>query len=375
MKSITAILAIATALLATASADEQNPSTLKEAFANHFRIGFAVGTRQLLGQHEPTLNIIAAQANTITPENLLKWDLVHPGPNEYTFEAADKFVNFGEDHEMFIVGHTLIWHIESADWIFRDAAGRPLGREALLARMRDHIHTVVGRYRGRIHAWDVVNEAFEDDGSPRDTRWRQSIGDDYIEHAFRYAHEADPNAKLYYNDYSTFLPAKRDAIIKLVERLRAANVRIDGLGLQGHWSLDYPPMSELETALEKYSKLDLPLMITELDVDVLPWPEGGVAGGADLTLRAESRAELDPFVESFPDNMQRKLADKYVDYFQLFLKYRHCIDRVTFWGVDDGQTWHNRWPIRGRTAHSLLYDRQFQPKPAFWAVLKAANAN
>lgn len=367
-------VALVLLLLGTACsvAEEPRVPELKQVFSNYFMIGAAIGTDRLLQPDDPGLKIVAQQCNSITPENLLKWQSVHPRPGEYDFMPADQFMEYGETNKMFIVGHTLVWHSQVPAWVFLDDLGRPLGRKALLERMREHIHSVVGRYKGRIHGWDVVNEAFEDDGTLRDTAWRRAIGDDYIEKAFQFAHEADPAAELYYNDYSMFKPGKRTATAKLVKQLREAGCKIDGVGLQGHWGLDFPTLGEADEALKDYSLLGVKLMITELDINVLPRPNDGELG-AEVSLRRELATGLNPYSEGLPAEVQHALAERYAQVVRLFLKYSDSISRVTFWGIDDGHSWHNNWPVPGRTAHSLLFDRAYQPKPAFWSVVESAN--
>jgi endo-1,4-beta-xylanase len=344
--------------------------TLKVAFADRFRVGAAIGTHQILGDDQAALELTAQQFNTVTPENLLKWQEVHPQPGQFNFEPADRFVEFGEQHGMFIVGHTLVWHNQTPDWVFQDDVGNPIDRETLLKRMSDHIHAVVGRYKGRIHAWDVVNEAIEDDGSMRKTKWQQIIGDDYIEKAFEFGHQADPQAELYYNDYNEWKPEKRRAIKQLVRRLQEKGIRIDGVGLQGHWGLNYPATDEINAMFADYGKLGKKLMITELDVTVLP--DAQSHSGADITRNEALSGELNPYADELPDDIQQKLANRYAEIFELFVANAESLDRVTFWGVHDGHSWRNGWPVRGRSDHPLLFDRQYQPKPAFDVVIHAA---
>jgi endo-1,4-beta-xylanase len=356
--------------LTTPLAHAEQASVLKDLFAERFRVGAAISTPQALGEEPRALELVAQQFNSITPENLLKWAEVHPQPDEYNFDPADKFVAFGEQHGMFIVGHTLVWHNQTPSWVFEGIAGEPLTREQLLERMREHIQTVVGRYKGRIHGWDVVNEAFEDDGRRRESPWQKIIGDDYLEHAFRFAHEADPNAELYYNDYNEWHPGKRRAVAQLVKSLRAKGVRIDGIGMQGHWGMDYPSLKELDATLRDYGKLGVKLMITELDINLLPRPDSAV--GADITRDYALQEKLNPYADGLPDDVNMALAKRYAELFRMLLKHEDKIDRVTFWGVYDGQSWLNNWPVRGRTAYPLLFDRNLQPKPAFDMVRQTA---
>ena len=272
---------------------------------------------------------------------------------------------------MFIVGHTLIWHSQTPDWVFRDDQGKFVDRETLLARMREHIFTVVGRYRGKIAGWDVVNEALDEDGTLRNSPWRKIIGDDYIAKAFEFAHEADPQAELYYNDFSLEHTNKRAGAVALIKRLQSQGIHIAAVGLQGHYNLDWPTEQELGETIETFSKLGVKVAITELDVDVLPSATG--YEGAEVSMRFSSRAGLNPYTNGLPDAVQQQLARRYADLFSVLVKHRREIERVTFWGVTDGDSWLNDWPIRGRTNYPLLFDRAGKPKPAFDAVLKTAH--
>lgn len=367
-----ALIAWAVSFCASGIAAADEPA-LKDTFKRDFRVGAAVGTQQALGEEPAALDLVAKQYNAITPENLLKWQEVHPQPREFNFDPADRFVEFGETNHMFVVGHTLVWHSQTPDWVFADESGKPLDREGLLKRMKSHIQTVAGRYKGRIGGWDVVNEAIEDDGSLRKSKWRAIIGDDFIEKAFQYAHEADPAAELYYNDYNEWKPGKREGVKRLVRSLKDKDIRIDGIGLQGHWGLNYPSVEEIETMFEDYGTLGVKLMITELDITVLPDASG--SQGADVSRRAAMQKELNPYPKALPAEMQKKLAERYAEVFRLFVKHADKIDRVTMWGVHDGHSWRNGWPIRGRSDYPLLFDRQLRPKPAFDAVIKTAQQN
>ncbi|MGA2916679.1 MAG: endo-1,4-beta-xylanase [Sedimentisphaerales bacterium] len=343
---------------------------LKKVFANDFLIGGALNDDMVSGKDPQAADIVRKQFSSITPENVIKWMHIHPEPDRYDFEAADRFVNFGIKNKMFIVGHTLVWHWQTPKWVFEDASGNDVDRETLLARMKEHIFAVVGRYKGKVNGWDVVNEALDDDGSLRQTKWLKIIGKDFIAKAFEYAHEADPNTELYYNDFTLDEPAKRDACVKLIKDLKAKGLRVDGVGLQGHWALDYPEPQDVEAFIKAMAAIGVKVMITELDIDVLP--KAVQHRGADLSVRAELRKELDPYVLGLPDAMQKKLADRYAEFFNIFLKYPNEVARVTFWGVYDKTSWLNRFPVRGRTNYPLLFGRDYKPKPAFFAVVKTA---
>jgi endo-1,4-beta-xylanase len=370
------ISSISVVLLATmlsiASAQSSTTPSLKEEFASRFRIGVALGDEVLKQSGSDALQLVIKQFNSATPENQLKWEKVHPEANRYDFEPSGRFVAFGEEHGFFLVGHTLVWHSQTPEWVFQQSDGTPMNREQLLERMEKHISKVVGRYRGRIHAWDVVNEALNDDGTMRDTPWRRIIGNDYLEHAFRFAKQADPEAELYYNDYSMHLATKRKGAVRLVKKLKRAGCRVDGIGMQGHWGMDYPSESEAEKSINAFASTGAKVMITEMDINVLPRPGNQV--DADVSRKAEISPELDPYKDGLPDEVQQALTDRYAMLFGIFQRRHAVIDRVTFWGIDDGNSWHNYWPIHGRTAHSLLFDRSLKPKPAFDAVVKIARS-
>jgi endo-1,4-beta-xylanase len=343
---------------------------LKKVFKKDFYIGAALSHDQISGKDAAAMALVEEQFNSVTSENILKWERVHPEPNRYDFAPADQFVAFGEKHKMFIVGHTLIWHNQTPNWVFEDGAGKPVNRETLLQRMRDHIFAVVGRYKGRIHGWDVMNEAVEDDGSLRKSKWLEIIGPDYVQKAFEFARQADPKAELYYNDFNLWKKEKVDGVVRLVRELQSKGIRVDGIGEQGHWGLDYPPLDEAEAAIQAFAALGVNVMITEMEVDVLPFP--GQTQGADISLNFALQKHLNPYPAALPDSMQQVLAKRYAEFFTLFHKHRDQISRVTLWGVHDGQSWKNDWPVRGRTNYPLLFDRQYQPKPAFEAVISTA---
>jgi len=346
-------------------------TTLKEAFKKDFYIGAALNQEQISGKDANAIAVVRKHFNSITPENILKWSLVHPEPNTYNFEPADQFVALGEKNNMFIVGHTLVWHHQAPDWLFVGTTGKPVDREILLKRMKEHIFTVVGRYKGRIDGWDVVNEAVGNDGQMRKNKWVEIIGKDYVQKAFEYARQADPKAELYYNDFNMWQKGQREGVIRLIRDLQSKGVRVDGIGIQGHYGLDYPPLDELEESIVAFAELGVKVMITELDITVLPSAWGH--RGADITLNFELQEKLNPYVKGLPDSEQNNLAGRYAELFSLFHKHRDKISRVTFWGVHDGQSWRNYWPVEGRTDYPLLFDRQYQPKPAFYTIIKIAS--
>ena len=368
MKKITSISLLTALLLLSFGVSTQAQTALKDVFENDFMVGVALNKSQFSGEDKIALPIVKKHFNTVSPENVLKWENVQPRLGEYDFRAADKYVEFGEKHGMYIIGHALVWHHQIPKDVFEDGEGSPVSREVLLGRMRDHIFTVVGRYKGRIDAWDVVNEAVGDNGKMRDSPWRKIIGEDYIEKAFQYAHEADPDAELYYNDYWIEGETKRNLTLKLVKSLQDKKIPIHGVGTQGHFDLNFPTVKQQDDTIKAFAALGLKVMITEFDIDVLPRPKG--SGGADISKDFEMQKKFDPFKNGLPDEMQKKLANRYAELFKVYLDNRKHIDRVTFWNVTDKESWLNNYPVRGRTNHPLLFDREGKTKSAFDAVIK-----
>jgi endo-1,4-beta-xylanase len=332
---------------------------LKDLVPTGWLIGAALNQNQSDGRDTVAVDLVTRQFNTISPENLLKFQSLHPEPDRYTFEAADRYVAFGRDRNMAVIGHNLVWHSQTPRWVWDAPDGTLADRATMLSRLQTHIATVVGRYKGRIRGWDVVNEALNEDGTLRDSPWRRGIGDDYIARAFQFAREADPNAELYYNDYNLVTrPEKRAGAIRIIKDLQQRGVRIDAVGEQGHWRLNMPPAAELDQAITDLRATGLKVMITELDVNLLP--AGQPARGQPPS------PESNPYANGLPDDVQQALARYYADAFRVLLKHRDDISRVTFWGVSDGDSWLNR----GRMNHPLLWDRQRQPKAAFDEVAK-----
>lgn len=323
-------------------------SSLKDLFAEDFRIGAAVNPRTIQTQEK----LLAYHFNSITAENEMKFESVHPSEDEYTFEEADALVNFARKHGLAMRGHTLVWHNQTTDWLFRDGQGGQVSKEVLLERLRSHIQTVVGRYKGDIYAWDVVNEVIADEGDQllRTSKWTDIAGGDFIAKAFEYAHEADPNALLFYNDYNESHPHKRDKIYTLVKSLLDQGVPIHGIGLQAHWNLYDPSLDDIRAAIEKYASLGLQLQLTELDLSVFRFEDKRT----DLT-------------EPAPGMLERQ-AEVYEAVFRLLKEYRDCISSVTFWGAADDYTWLDDFPVRGRKNWPFLFDEQHRPKPAYYRV-------
>jgi endo-1,4-beta-xylanase len=341
---------------------------LKDLAPHGLLVGAAVNQEQSDGKDAADDAIVTRQFDTISPENILKWGRVHPQPDHYVFEPADRYVAFGQAHAMAVIGHALVWHQQTPGWIFRGKDGARADRETVLSRMRAHILAVVGRYRGRIHGWDVVNEALEDDGTLRKTPWLETVGEDYIAKAFEYAHEADPKAELYYNDYNLWKPAKLQGALRIVKQLQERGLRIDAVGEQAHWGLEEPPLAAIDDTLSGIAGAGVKAMLTELDVDVLPRdPE---QWGADLAKQATIKAASNLYPNALPPQKQEELARRYADIFALVLKHREGVSRVTFWGVTDAGSWLNNFPIPGRVNYPLLWGRDGKAKPAFDAVVK-----
>jgi endo-1,4-beta-xylanase len=343
----------------------QEVPALKNVFKDHFLIGGALNRWLVSGRNAGAVAITQKHFNTATAENEMKWQSLNPWPGRYSWQAADSFVEFCEKNKMAPIGHCLVWHSQVPRWLFRDDSGNALTRDALLARMKDHIMTVVGRYKGRIKGWDVVNEALNENGTLRNSQWLQIIGEgseerryDFIENAFRWAREADPNAELYYNDYGLETSkAKCDGAVAIVKHLKSKGVRIDGVGIQLHGSLTHPSAEGLEYAIRSLAAAGVKVMVTELDIRT----RTRGYRGADIR-RVNRRSTSDSNADAA--ETQKKLADKYAEIFSVLVKHKKDVTRVTFWGVYDGASWIGGSP--------LLFDRSYQPKEAFFAVIKAA---
>jgi alpha-N-arabinofuranosidase len=352
---------------------QANPAPLKDAFKGKFLIGTALSNEVIQNRLERETVLAMRHFDAFTPENALKPDATQPREGEFDFTRGDRLVELAEKAGATPIGHTLVWHSQTPRWFFEGPGGQPLNRELALARLRNHIKTVVGHYKGRVKQWDVVNEALNDGpGLLRPSPWFRAIGEDYIAEAFRAAHEADPDAVLVYNDYNIELNYKRPKALELLKKLIAQKVPINAVGIQCHWRIDNPPLAEMETAIQEFSALGLKVMVTELDMGVLPTKYQG----ADISMREamtpEQAAVVNPFTAGLPDDVAQKQAERYRQAFELFLRYKDAIGRVTLWGVEDGNSWLNNFPIRDRTEYALLFNRQGQAKPAFFAVQKLA---
>jgi endo-1,4-beta-xylanase len=324
---------------------------LKDYYKSFFPIGVSVTPNSLTGSMSA---FILKNFQSLTAENVMKPALIHPEENRYSWDNADKIVNFAVANNMLMRGHTLCWHKQTPGWFFKDVEGKAVTKEVLLSRLKDHITQVVKRYKGKIYAWDVVNEAIDDDDSKfmRETDWFKICGEEYIADAFRWAHEADPDAQLFYNDFNTESPVKRDKVYRLVKMLLDNGVPVNGIGLQGHWNIYNPNEKDLRDAIEKFSTLGLKIQITELDVSVY------------------SSTEVDPADNVFTPDREKKQIEKYEMVFKVLREYRKIITGVTFWNVSDRGSWLDNFPVRGRKNYPLLFDQNLKPKKAYWKVVE-----
>jgi endo-1,4-beta-xylanase len=329
---------------------------LKDYYKDYFPMGVAVSPRSLEGAEG---ELVKKHFTSITAENAMKMGPIHPEENRYFWDNADLIVKFAEDNKMKMRGHTLCWHNQVPKWIFVDDGGNPVTKEVLLKRLKDHITTVVTRYKGKIYAWDVVNEVIDDDATKgfRDSPWYRICGEEFISKAFEYAHEADPKALLFYNDYNTEKPSKRDNIYTMVKKLVDAKIPIHGVGLQGHWSIYNDPTEEnLRESIQRFSSLGLQVQVTELDISVYrPEPKP-----------RDRRADEE---DTFTTEMEQKQIAQYKMIFNVLRDYKNKISNVTFWNVSERYSWLDNFPVRGRKNYPLLFDKDQQPKKAYWEVI------
>ena len=353
MKKTISFLLLSIPLLVCFAQSEEAGKGLKDYYRNYFPIGVSVAPSDVKNPGEAAL--ILQQFNSLTPENCMKIGPVHPKENEYYWKDADSIVAFAQRNHLKVRGHNLCWHQQTPDWLFKDADGNTVTKEALLQRLKDHITTVVKRYKGKIYAWDVVNEAISDrpDEYLRNSLWYKICGEDYIAKAFRFAHEADPDAILLYNDYNEINPVKREKIIRLLTSLIKAGVPIHAVGLQGHWAINEPTAIQLDSTLSDFSKLGLQIQITELDISVY-----------------QKRQKTEDSITAFTHQKEEKQIQEYKNCFGLFRKYKKYITGVTFWNVSDRSSWLDNFPVRGRKDYPLLFDKNLKPKKAYWAVIE-----
>jgi GH35 family endo-1,4-beta-xylanase len=334
-----------------------NIKGLKDYFKDYFSIGVAVSPRSLKTDEA---QLILQQFNSVTPENAMKMGPIHPQENEYNWRGADSIAAFAKRNSLKLRGHTLCWHSQAPRWFFVDSAGKTVSKEVLLQRLKDHITTVVQRYKGTIYAWDVVNEVISDkkDEYYRNSEFYKICGEEFIAKAFQWAHEADPDALLFYNDYNEIDAVKREKIFRLVKGLKDAGIPIHGLGLQGHWAVNEPSEGQLDSTLNRFAQLGVTLQITELDISVYP---------KEHNARERRRDDADT---AFTAQKEQRQMEVYKMCFRLFRKYKNAISGVTFWNISDRDSWLDNFPVRGRKDYPLLFDKDLKPKKAFWEVVR-----
>ncbi|MCH3994398.1 MAG: endo-1,4-beta-xylanase [Prevotella sp.] len=357
-----------TAFLPISGIEGNANSTLKDVIGKYFLIGTAVTVDQIEGRDPKAASIIKNQFNSIVAENCMKPMYLEPLEGKFYWVQADSLVQFGLKNHMKVIGHVLLWHNQTAPWMFKNHCGELPNREEMIQRMHNYIDSVVGHFKGKIFGWDVINEAILEDGSYRKSTWYRAIGPEYFELAFKFAHEADPNAELYYNDYSMSNPRKRASVIKLIKRLKAAGCRIDAVGLQSHNGYNYPNLKEYEKSIQSFIAAGVKVQFTELDINMLPNPNE--FGGADISQKFSYKKSLNPYVKGLSKEAQRIFNNQYLAFFKLYRKYAPHVNRVTLWGVSDNNSWLNDWPIPGRTNYPLLFDRKYHPKPIVRDIIK-----
>lgn len=332
---------------------------LKDAFEDMFLIGAALNKAEIMGTDTAGVCILEKHFNSIVAENCMKSEEIHPQEDVYDFTLSDRFVELGEANDMFIVGHCLVWHSQLAEWFPYDENGNYVSPEVLKQRMKDHIATIVTRYKGRVHGWDVVNEAIIEDGSYRKSPFYEILGEEFIPWAFECAHAADPDAELYLNDYGMNVPGRRDTYVRLINDLKSRGLRIDAIGMQGHMGMDYPDFGQFEESLLAFAGTGVKVMITEWDMTALPT----VNTGANVSDTEEYQARLNPYPDGLPDEVSAVWNERMKSFMDLFVKHADKISRVTSWGISDDDSWKNGWPVQGRTDYPLLFDRNLQMKP------------
>jgi endo-1,4-beta-xylanase len=335
----------------------KNIKALKEHYKDYFEMGVAV-TPQSLKSDEAQL--ILHHFNSLTAENAMKMGPIHPRPDKYNWSGPDSIAAFAKRHNMKLRGHTLTWHNQAPKWFFTDSAGKAISKDELFRRMKEHITSVVTRYKDIVYAWDVVNEVISDDPKEyyRNSEFYKIAGEEFITKAFQYAHEADPKALLFYNDYNEISPSKREKIFQLIKKLRADGVPVHGLGLQGHWAINEPSYGQLDSTLKRFSELGIPLQITELDISVYP---------KEHNARDRKASDYDTV---FSKEKEQKQMEVYKMCFELFRKYKDHITSVTFWNISDRTSWLDNFPVLNRKDYPLLFDAKLEPKKAFWEVVK-----
>ena len=340
----------------------QNKENLKSKFGDYFLMGATINQEdyQIIDKDREAINIVLKDFNSVTPENSMKWMHIHPEYKKFTFSNADKIVEFAQENDMYLLGHTLVWHNQVPEYV-----SQITDKNKFNLHLKNHIFQVVTRYKGKVDMWDVVNEALNDDGTLRETIFLEMLGENYIEKSFQYANEYDSNVALAYNDYNLYKPQKRQGAIRIINSLKEKGIRIDAVGIQAHWDLHFPSIQQIEETIIDLAATGVDVMITELDITVIPNPYELAGIAREEFKKFEGDKKWDPYQSGIPDNVQKKLTKRYRDIFELFVKHHDKISRVTFWGINDKYTWRNENPIRGRSDYPLLFDRDYNEKPAY----------
>jgi endo-1,4-beta-xylanase len=344
---------------------EAQETSLKQAVGDRYSIG--VGISDNIPKLQEDWALLTSQFSIVTPENCMKTQSVQPSEGTFKFDVPDRFVAFAKSKNLDVVGHCLIWAKDdrTSQWWHKDG-DEPTSKEKLFTRMKTHIDAVVRRYAEDVSMWDVVNEALEDGqaGYLRDSIWTRTSGEEFIAKAFHYTRENDPDALLIYNDYNCESPGKREKTIKLLKSLLEQGAPIDAFGMQGHFELDKIQFDNLERLFNELRELKLKVVVSELDIDVVPrsrwWAEGGKY--------RDEMSTINPYKDGCPPEILKRQADQYAQLFRLFKKHEDIIARISFWNLHDGDSWLNHFPWN-RVNHPLLFDRNRQPKPAFQAVI------
>lgn len=370
-----ALLAVCIGMAGCASSEDKQSAeeyTLRNTLGKHFLIGAAINPGQATGKDSLVEQIVRTNFNSVVAEGCMKMRAIHPEPGKYDFKDADSFMAFAERNDQIVIGHTLIWNSMLPDWFYKDDKGNDVSPDVLKERMREHISTVVGRYKGKIKGWDVVNEALNDDGTYRDCPFYRILGEEYIPLAFMYAHEADPGMELYYNDFNLNIEAKRNTVLKIVDDLRCRGIEVSAIGMQCHLWRGWPTVESVEKAIVDFKEHGLKVMITELDLSALPTRDDKI--GANVNAKFEYGEDIDPYRDGLPDEVAEKWNDRMFSFFKMFLRHDDVITRVTTWGVTDDASWRNGWPIKGRTDYPLLFGRDRKPKPVVDSIIKTVLA-
>lgn len=337
------------------TAEKNGEMGLKEYYQAYFPIGVSITPYSVRGK---AADLIQEEFNSITAENAMKMGVIHPEKDKFSWKEADAIVKFAEDNDIKIRGHALVWHEQIGKWFFEDENGKEIGKDQLFQQMKTHIDSVMGRYEDKIYAWDVVNEAVSDhsDSIYRASKWYKIGGKEYVAKAFEYAREAHPGVKLFINDYNLIIPEKRDKAIELIKELQAQSAPVDGIGIQGHWSIYGPSEKELREALDLYSELGLEIQITELDISIYPWEK-------------EQRERKEEESDKLTPELKKKQMEVYKMIFDVFRDYKDVITGVTFWNLTDKDSWLNSYPVEGRSNYPLLFDKDYKRKKAYEKVV------